>query len=188
MLGLCGFLLIIDFIVFLEYLTRKVPLIYKNILLKKSKDLVNSKKINNISEIKRFEDVYRLSNKEYLKFNVSLICHLICDVEMIQSFILFFFSMIGMLYHYFFFSYRLLTIILSFEYFQILWAKFRQRFLLLLCTIIIAIIFLSFYVLIAYYFFIMYVPKDVCTNLLSCYLYFFRNNFNVRYFIFIYIM
>ena len=175
------FLTVCSFIVFLKFLTRKAPLIYKSKMNEYYEKTFNIKK-NNLDElgINRVYYNFRLRFVSYLIQNLKAFKYLLFDFEVMYEIGYITFAILAFLVHYFFFVYHLIDFIRTQQVLiNVLKSIYNSR-VQLFFTLMFYLILIYFYALIFYYFFYDDMPPYTCDSIFLCIITIFTNTVSLN--------
>ena len=171
-------ILVINVIIFLEFLTKDAVLIYKNLHNK----FLQTSFENKIGYIRDME-IHRVY--KFLKSSgSSLYCHkfiiylkLFFNFHVLYSICYMIFSILGIFVHHFFFSFHLIELIITQPILKYVFLAFYEPLADFLFTYIFFFILIYFYSLLIFYRYYYLMPENSCDSPLICMMYIYSNTF-----------
>ena len=171
-------LTIFSSLIFAEFLTRKAPIIFRNIYIKYLKDIFETKikKMNEL-EIRRIDKILTLNGIKNLFKKIGIYLRLIIDPNVLYALAYILFSLLGLFVHDFFFAFHLMEFIKSQPILRSVLKAVYEPLNQLTYIFIFFLILVYFYALIVYYFFYDIMPENSCESIVYCLAYIYSNTF-----------
>ena len=171
-------LTIFSSLIFAEFLTRKAPIIFRNIYIKYLKDIFETKikKMNEL-EIRRIDKILTLNGIKNLFKKLGIYLRLIIDPNVLYALAYILFSLLGLFVHDFFFAFHLMEFIKSQPILRSVLKAVYEPLNQLTYIFIFFLILVYFYALIVYYFFYDIMPENSCESIVYCLAYIYSNTF-----------
>ena len=165
-------------LIFTEFLTRKAPLIFRNIYVRYLKDTFETKikKMNEL-EIHRIDKILTLNGIKNLLKKIGIYLRLISDPNVLYALAYILFSLLGLFVHDFFFAFHLMEFIKSQPILRSVLKAVYEPLEQLAYIFIFFLILVYFYSLIIYYSFYDIMPENSCESIVYCLAYVYSNTF-----------
>ena len=172
-------LTIFSALIFVEFLTRKAPIIFRKIYRSYLKDVYEDKikKMNEL-EIRRIDKILKFNGISNLFKKLGIYLNLLINPTVLYALSYIIFSILAMSYHYFFFSFHLVEFIISQPILKNVLRSVYEPLEQLVYIFIFFFILVYFYSLIIFYYFQKDMPEYSCQSVIDCFASIYSNTFS----------